>query len=389
MHRLLEFMNTHSNWRELLAAPPRCIKASDQYSADGAHYYTILKYNQYDSDFSDIFVQMSRGSIFYQDPCSGLWECVCHPFDKFGNYGESYVPEIDWQTARVQEKIDGSLIKMWYHGGWHISTNGMVDARAATCQNDNFSYYELVMRALEKFGNPQDFFRALMPGFTYMFELVSPENRMTIPYPEDRLYILGARDNYNHYESQTIARIVKEKVGDMLLMPKTYSLHSLAQCIAAVEAMGADEEGFVVVDNNYNRVKIKSPEYLIASHLRFNNSITVKKIIKIARDGRLDDFLAYSSDYAERVERVLDVGRCYAANMEADWRMLSKLNILSKKDFYQAVKYSPYCDFLCKKYDAKYSITAAEWLGQLPLDKITEIIEEELEIDGRGEEEYE
>ena len=34
-------------------------------------------------------------------------------FFKFFNYGED-VDTVDWQTASVQEKVDGSLIKYFY-----------------------------------------------------------------------------------------------------------------------------------------------------------------------------------------------------------------------------------------------------------------------------------
>lgn len=371
---LLKFMNEHEDWRQILSAPPYNIKITNGYSKYGG--YVILKYNQLTSDFNEVMVREARGSIFYRDDLAGKWECVCHPFDKFGNYGESYVPEIDWSTARVMEKVDGSLIKIWYHGGWHISTNGTIDAHNAFVQNNNISYHELVIRALKKYGDPKDFFAALDPHFTYMFELVSPDNRMTIAYPEDRLYILGARDNHNHYESAIVAGIVKSKVGDMVLMPKTYSLRTLEDCIAAVEVMGADEEGFVVVDNNDNRVKVKSPAYLYASHLRFNNSITTKKIIKIIREGILDDFVAYNADYKAKVDLVMEAGRAIAATMELCWEQYQTFLPATKKEFFEMARESKYCDFYCKKYDNKFPVTAEEWLHRQPIDTITEWVDE-------------
>lgn len=375
--KLVDFMNNEPNWRKILAEPPYCIKVSDQSSEDGARVYTVLKYNQLESDFNEELVREARGSIFFYDKYAKRWECVCHPFDKFGNYGENYVPEIDWSSASVQEKVDGSLIKIWYHGGWHISTNGVADAQYAKNQNNDATYYDMVMRALENFGNPHDFFSALYPEVTYMFELVSPDNRMTVAYPETRLYLIGVRDNEEDFEMDPtwFHNIFETKVHGMIKLPKSYPLQTLDQCIAAVEAMGADEEGFVVCDNLFNRVKIKSPAYLYASHLRFNNSITTKKVIKIVRDGCLDDFLAYSSDYAHKVECVLDAGRALAAEMNCDWNVLNAMKLPIKKDFYLAAKNSPYCDFLCKKYDGK-PITAKEWLDNLPIDKITTMIEE-------------
>lgn len=47
------------------------------------------------------------------------------PYKKFFNFGEDCAATIDWNTAKVQEKIDGSLISLyWYDDSWHISSTG-------------------------------------------------------------------------------------------------------------------------------------------------------------------------------------------------------------------------------------------------------------------------
>ena len=43
--------------------------------------------------------------------------------------GESSADAIDWSTARVMEKLDGSLATLyWYKGEWHVSSSGVPDA---------------------------------------------------------------------------------------------------------------------------------------------------------------------------------------------------------------------------------------------------------------------
>ena len=377
---LVKFMNAHKkDWQKILSAEPYNIKISSAPAINGAYY--LLKYNQLSSDFNLAFCREARGCIMYFDNLAQRFECVCHPFDKFGNYGESYVPEIDWKSARVTEKVDGSLIKVWYHGGWHVSTNGTIDAHYAYVPNMQLSYYDLFIRALQKSGNPADFFNALGKEFIYMFELVSPDNRMTILYPEDAIYLLGVRDRNFDYEIDARLAIwpcIEKRVPGMVKLPKGYALFNLDECIRATKLMGADEEGFVVCDKNCNRVKIKSEQYLIASHLRFNNSINVKKVIKLIREEMIDDFCAYNEDYIGFVNSIKEMGRTLVAEMECDWNVFDAMNIATKKDFYMAVKNSPYCDFLCKRYDGKYAITAKEWLDRLSIDEITERIEEAL-----------
>ena len=97
----------------------------------------MFKYNQIESDFEYQLVREARGIILREK----VWKVVCRPFDKFFNYGEQFsdVRLIDWEHVYVQQKVDGSLIKIWYDfGRWHISTNGSIDAFKAECGDTNY-----------------------------------------------------------------------------------------------------------------------------------------------------------------------------------------------------------------------------------------------------------
>lgn len=56
-------------------------------------------------------VQECRGLIL--DEAEG-WRVVCMPYKKFFNFGEDCCADIDWSTAKVQEKLDGSLISLYW-----------------------------------------------------------------------------------------------------------------------------------------------------------------------------------------------------------------------------------------------------------------------------------
>ena len=57
---------------------------------------------------------------------------VCYPFSKFFNAGEHRAAQVDWTTAVFTEKLDGSLIKLYYletEKQWVAATNNTIDAR--------------------------------------------------------------------------------------------------------------------------------------------------------------------------------------------------------------------------------------------------------------------
>lgn len=291
--KLGQFCATHENWAELLTEKPYCLKIKE----DGP--YVIFNYDQIHSNFNNSIVQEARGIIFKK----GYWKHpVCWAFNKFGNYGESYAPEIDWSTAFVTEKVDGSLIKLWWdwHGGWHISTNGTIDAFKAELNDikmPNFGKY--FIEALKRYSYFDDFVENLDPDLTYMFELVGPYNRVVIPYTHPELYFLGARNKYTG-EEFTCDALTMEQLGVFSFRrPLIYPLTSLEDCVKATEKMPWDYEGLVACDAQFNRVKIKSPAYVLAHFMRNNNVITRKHLIKIVLLNEVDEFLCYAADYKD------------------------------------------------------------------------------------------
>ena len=83
----------------------------------------LFKYDQVESPMSEPLVQDCRGIILDN------WEVVAMAFRKFFNFGESLAGKIDWSTASVLEKLDGSLCTLYaYDGSWQVSTTGQADA---------------------------------------------------------------------------------------------------------------------------------------------------------------------------------------------------------------------------------------------------------------------
>lgn len=302
--KIREFIWSHPDWEELLQKPPYCLKISRD---DG---YIMFKYSQIESDFNEEIVREARGIIFRESD----WDCVCHAFNKFGNYGENYVPDMDWDSVSVQQKCDGSLIKIWNDNGWHISTNGTINAFKANINDVIFQNFgQLVLTAIHKeFADEHEFFEMIDPKCTYMFELVSTYNRVVIPYEETKLYFLGLRDMTDGLEWNP----EDSDVSYYFSLPERYLLSTLEDIKAAADSLPWDEEGYVCVDKNFNRCKIKSPAYVIAHHARSNGVITNKRLIEVVLRNEVNEFCIYCSEYKDRIKEIqFDmIGREYEAH---------------------------------------------------------------------------
>jgi hypothetical protein len=311
--KLGQFCAEHKDWQQLLSQEPYNLMIK----FDGI--FVMFNYNQLSSDFNNPIVREARGIIFVV----GEWDApVCHAFDKFGNYGEEYVPDIDWNTVTVSEKIDGSIMKLWNFGGeWVVSTNGNIFSNRSPIDDvrkDNFE--QVFWEGVEKhfpcsktFLNPRlaGWLATLDPGYTYIFELVSPYNRVVIPYEETDVYFLGARHNISNNQWGCTEEDAKMLGVDMFPRPKLYPLFTYDEIAQAASELPWNEEGYVCYDEKFNRCKIKSPKYVMAHYSRNNNVITRKHLINICLRGEDEEFLIYAEDYRDALLDVKSLMKSY------------------------------------------------------------------------------
>ena len=290
MLKLLDFIRENSDWEERLSKAPYHIKIK---RSEG---FIMFSYNM-KADFCIDIVRECRGIIFDE---TDNFKPVCVPFFKFANYGEPYADNIDWRTARVQEKIDGSLIKVWHYKGiWRISTNKTIDAETAKTDNNEDTFLNIFQRAWAHTGRQ---FSDLNSDYTYMFELVSPLSWVVVPYIETKLYHTGTRNNNTLQELNVDIGIEK---------PKEFSITTIEECVEAAKNLDKYHEGYVVVDSLWRRVKVKSPVYVAIHHI-LNNISSEKRIIDIIVSGEEAEVVSYFPEYAdmfntvrERIERFI------------------------------------------------------------------------------------
>ena len=278
-------------------------------------------------------------------------------FNKFGNYGEPYAPDIDWSTAFVSEKIDGSLIKVWWDGAWHISTNGTIDAFKAELGDirmPNFGDYFIEALGECHHCNFGEFISGLDDDLTYMFELVGPYNRVVVPYDKPDIYFLGARNKYTGEEFNCSSAMAGALGMGKFKLPAQYSLSSVDDCVKATELKSWDDEGFVVCDAKFNRVKIKSPAYVLAHYARNNNIITRKHLIKIILQNEVSEFLCYASDYKEELEKVQNLMKAYCKVGTEIAKSCQRLYDIPKRTYAAWVQTLPkiYQDLAFRNYNA-------------------------------------
>jgi RNA ligase len=101
-------------------------------------------------------------------------------FDKFFNYEELTQPA-PWATSDyvyVQEKMDGSLGLLFHYAGeWHLATKGSFHSEQA-------------VRGMEII-KKKHFLPAFQTEYTYVVEIIYPENRIVVQYPDEKVTFLS------------------------------------------------------------------------------------------------------------------------------------------------------------------------------------------------------
>lgn len=288
---ILDFIKNNADWKELLTNPPYCIKIKE----DDDYY--LLKYSQTDSDFSSDIVKECRGLILDRRTL----QPKALSFIKFFNIEEPNADRIAWKNCRVQTKVDGSKLLVWWDKDkWHISTSGELDAYKANVSDFGITFGELFDKALYANGLSDGmFFKLLDPKYCYTFELVAPESQIVIRYNKPDIYFIGLRDVETFEE---LDPDIETALCNLIKRPKYFDIHSADECIKAAQSLHLKQEGFVVVDYKWRRVKVKSPAYVQAHYLRNNGVQSQSKLLEIIEAGEKAEFISYFPEWKEKLE---------------------------------------------------------------------------------------
>lgn len=356
MLNLQKFIFEHDNWRKLLAAKPYCIKIVE----DGN--LVLFKYSQIDSDFFNPIVKECRGIILEKD----TWKVIAYAFNKFGNFGEAYADKIDWESAIVETKEDGSLIKVYFYDGeWRVGTNGTIFAENAKLDSGPYkNFRQLFDAAAEKCG--LDFSR-LNRYYTYNFELCSEFNVIVCPQSEMRLIHIGTRNNRTFQEVETDIGIPH---------PQRYALSSLEDCIAMAKTFDFTKEGFVVKDKNYNRIKVKSEDYVKAHRMISNNKVSEEKILSLICSGEEEEFLSYFPTYTTIFQDIkIKRDKLKYLFYEIKKEVFSlKEKGMKRKDFAQLVKNNDFSFLYFLIYDNS-QLNFLDWENKISYKKMVKYYE--------------
>jgi T4 RnlA family RNA ligase len=278
--------------------------------------------------------------------CRGLvldeaGKIVARPFGKFFNMEEGrHTPTSSFE---VFEKMDGSLgIMFLYNGQLVCSTRG--------------SFTSEQSEWMSNFVQRNNYRKLVSEGYTYMFEILYPQNRIVVDYGDaERLVLLGV----NHTQSGD------EVPYSDLLLTEGWDLVDRYDGIydyQTLKGMVRDNaEGFVVRFSNGSRMKIKGEEYLRLHRVMTNLSTTAIWEV-LANGGSMEGLLADVPDeFYSKIKTYEDTLRSEYVRIEglalADFQSIEVWDgggeMARRRDFAKKAKQSEFTDILFRMVDGK------------------------------------
>jgi hypothetical protein len=299
--------------------------------------FWVLNYTQGISPKFDPVVKECRGLVVDKS-----LNVLARGFDRFFNYGEDPSAHLfDFNRAEVTEKLDGSLIYLWYNpytSRWQASTRKMAFAEGPTGLGNRFN--DVVERALG--AEVHSVMQGYHPDLTYICELVSPETRVVTPYTDTALYLLAVRN------AKTGIYQYGYSVPYPLRNPRRYEFSCFEDCMSSASALPEAEEGYVARVGEW-RIKIKNPAYLALSKLRANGCLTTNRLVDLVWSGEYEEYLAYFPEdrgcFEPYIQSLKDLKRDVKMVFDAYG------HLEYRKEFANVAKQFPFAGILFSLYD--------------------------------------
>lgn len=217
-------------------------------------------------------VNECRSLFINPNDWSVAFKSINNFFDINSEAGQIINSYFDWNNARAYEKLDGAMICVYYYNNeWKIGSRFSPDggwlAFGMGSKESVLSWRELTIKTIEDLGiKIDDFYKSLDKNIFYSYEICTEDNQVGVVYSNNSIKLIAA------VEKDSLKELDIEKLYSILPKATYVIVNDKEEAESLTNDKEAHEmEGFVVVDKNFNRLKVYNPNYLKAM-----NSYTYK-----------------------------------------------------------------------------------------------------------------
>ena len=248
--------------------------------------------------FRDVpYVRRPRGcELYVPQPCAVVSvELLSNSKQNFPQGRQGY--DIQTTTGNYMAQgvlVHNSLCSVYeYAGARHVATTGTPDAGGPVNSTDT-TFAALFWETLGLYlGEDWETPPWENANWCYLFELTTPHNRVIVNHLTAGLTLLGIRDRVTGQWVKTSDAAMARVVPPV----REYALQSFADIQATFDGMDPlAQEGYVVVDAQGRRVKVKHPGYVALHHMK--DGATEKSMLEVIQRGEVPEVTAHFPEIA-------------------------------------------------------------------------------------------
>jgi hypothetical protein len=273
-------INNYEEFKKIFESEPYNLKIKE----DNNYPDLFLIYSQNTSDFTNKIVKECNGLIFTKSTL----KLVCYSFDKCSD--SLTIPEdINKDSLYIEHAYEGTMVKMFYYNDkWILSTKKCIDASNARWISKK-SFYELFKECeYNQNINIEDNNNILNKNYCYTFIIAHPENNIVVNYNIPLLFHISTRDMESLKEIEQVIGINKPT---RTIIDKN-NIDNFIDTILNINNLYF--EGYIFIDTNYNRWKLRTPIYNRAREIWGNTNNRMYRYMELRKDPNLlHEYLMY------------------------------------------------------------------------------------------------
>ena len=224
---------------------------------------------------------------------------ICYSPPKALKYLDFVEKSINYDSVILENFIEGTMINVFYYNNeWNCATRGNIGAKCKFFRDYPKTYRVLFLEAMTGVGLEFDM---LNKDFCYSFIVQHPQNRIVVPFGEEKLYLI----DFYKCNNWCVESVEKHELINTVLLPESieikfpdYKGRSYSELYDYFTSLNLDYKVVgVVLNQGGNRTKIWNPNYLKIKGLRGNNPKIQFQYYNLLKDKRLSEFLLYYPEY--------------------------------------------------------------------------------------------
>ncbi len=269
--------------------------------------------------------------------------------------------------------VHNSMIQVywdWYANKWFAATTGTAEGEGEVNNKNGTTFNDLFWDTVN---NKYTFNECLLnKDLIYVFELTTPYNIVVKPHGESSATLLTVRNRETLVELSGKALEMTAVSLDIPLV-KRFDLNAkdVGTLLRTFEGMPWSDEGYVVVDANFNRIKIKNPAYVAVHHLK--GKTAEHNIITIVKSNEIEEFAATFPERKDELDRLKENYDKLTVRLNDVW---SELSVRKPKNItkQEQKRYAEAVFEVCGKEDLKQFTGLYFGLAQYKINSVEEFL---------------